>query len=570
MDGFVPNIMDVQSEDKFKRASFTLFDSQERQIGQLDLSLSLIRKPDGTKPKKNASKLDYSRLLVSTNGAGAPSKLLNSQKILDNDSIPMGVSLSNNLKFGGDSSVEWNSGNFNGGKSMTMQEISDHFSKKSSNRAPKLEHMGTSLLSNTNNRFPVNNKSILEQNPRINVIPAPEVKSLRPQTGDPHENSINMVKIRDHLNASTPKSKPDFEIEHSIIPKNNFIEEQQRMPKKKKKTLKQKLEEVTKPMSIHEMANANFCPPPIIYHKKKSNPARTRGLRTKPVNEFNQAYRAQYSEANGPQKKKSSNKGIGNVQVSSEQPNHMANFVVLNEKATKNLLQGEKIDLQMNGKTLLDVFLNELAQLKREDNMARTGGSFTSNNPQNNQEFKVIVEHRGMPNTAQSTSIFSGVEIPDHVIQEIQKKQLKDPEKKPSSTPNQMRISKFSAMKNNKSGINPKSSINFSIDGSYKDSWMVDSNTKYDTSMPEKNKHLESIKESVKESGGRSSSRRSFNIDSIKESNSYHEDFDDHMTYSVSQTKESMQRKFNNFNPNTAEKSTHKLSNIRIDGKNMM
>lgn len=162
MDGFVPNIMDVQSEDKFKRASFTLFDSQERQIGQLDLSLSLIRKPDGTKPKKNASKLDYSRLLVSTNGAGAPSKLLNSQKILDNDSIPMGVSLSNNLKFGGDSSVEWNSGNFNGGKSMTMQEISDHFSKKSSNRAPKLEHMGTSLLSNTNNRFPVNNKSILE------------------------------------------------------------------------------------------------------------------------------------------------------------------------------------------------------------------------------------------------------------------------------------------------------------------------------------------------------------------------------------------------------------------------
>jgi hypothetical protein len=53
----------------------------------------------------------------------------------------------------------------------------------------------------------------------------------------------------------------------------------------------------------------------------------------------------------------------------------MANFVVLNEKATSNLLQGEKINLQMNGKTLLDVFLNELAQLKRDDNLAKTGGS---------------------------------------------------------------------------------------------------------------------------------------------------------------------------------------------------
>lgn len=58
MDGFVPYVIDVQTEDKFKRASFTIFDSQERQIGQLDLSLSLIRKPDNTKPKKNASRLD--------------------------------------------------------------------------------------------------------------------------------------------------------------------------------------------------------------------------------------------------------------------------------------------------------------------------------------------------------------------------------------------------------------------------------------------------------------------------------------------------------------------------------
>jgi hypothetical protein len=70
---------------------------------------------------------------------------------------------------------------------------------------------------------------------------------------------------------------------------------------------------------------------------------------------------------------------------------------------------------------------------------------------------------------------------------------------------------------------------------------MDGSNTKYDASVGDKNKHLESIQESVKESGGQSSSRRkSFNLDSVRESNSYHEDFDDHMTYSVSQTKDSM------------------------------
>jgi hypothetical protein len=49
-------VIDVQTEDKFKRANFSLFDSQERKIGDLDMSLSLIRKPDETKPKKkNAS-----------------------------------------------------------------------------------------------------------------------------------------------------------------------------------------------------------------------------------------------------------------------------------------------------------------------------------------------------------------------------------------------------------------------------------------------------------------------------------------------------------------------------------
>jgi hypothetical protein len=125
--------------------------------------------------------------------------------------------------------------------------------------------------------------------------------------------------------------------------------------------LRQKLQDVQQPMSIHQMANANFCPPPIIYHKKKVKPFVTRGLKSKPVNEFNQAYKAQYADKREPGRQKRSNKAGNNVQVDPEQPNHLANFVVLNEKATSNLLQGEKINLQMNGKTLLDVFLNELS-----------------------------------------------------------------------------------------------------------------------------------------------------------------------------------------------------------------
>jgi len=66
---------------------------------------------------------------------------------------------------------------------------------------------------------------------------------------------------------------------------------------------------------------------------------------------------------------------------------------VLNEKATSNLLKGEKIDLQMNGKTLLDVFLNELAQLKKdhESKDFSSGGG----NPPSSQQMKIIVEHIG-------------------------------------------------------------------------------------------------------------------------------------------------------------------------------
>jgi hypothetical protein len=74
--------------------------------------------------------MDKSKMLVS-NGLGSESKLLSSRKILDNDSIPMSASLSNKLQNTNPSGVHWNSGNFeqNGGKSMTMDEISNHFSR---------------------------------------------------------------------------------------------------------------------------------------------------------------------------------------------------------------------------------------------------------------------------------------------------------------------------------------------------------------------------------------------------------------------------------------------------------
>ena len=46
------------------------------------------------------------------------------------------------------------------------------------------------------------------------------------------------------------------------------------------------------------MANANYCPPPIIYHKKQIPPIRPAELKSKqlkPVAEFNQAYKSQYA-----------------------------------------------------------------------------------------------------------------------------------------------------------------------------------------------------------------------------------------------------------------------------------
>jgi len=48
---------------------------------------------------------------------------------------------------------------------------------------------------------------------------------------------------------------------------------------------------------------------------------------------------------------------------------------------------------------------------------------------------------------------------------------------------------------------------------------------------------------------------------------SYHDDFDDNMTYTQSRVKDSAITKFNNYNLNTAEKSGYKNTNIRVDGK---
>lgn len=81
-------------------------------------------------------------------------------------------------------------------------------------------------------------------------------------------------------------------------------------------------------------------------------------------------------------------------------------------------------------------------------------------------------------------------------------------------------------------------------------------------------KQLASIKESKKESGDISSSNRkkSFQVDSFRDSMSYHDDFDDNMTYTQSRVKDSAITKFNNYNLNTAEKNG-KNNNIRVDGR---
>jgi hypothetical protein len=125
------------------------------------------------------------------------------------------------------------------------------------------------------------------------------------------------------------------------------------------------------------MANANYCPPPIIYQKKPIPVIQPKELRTKvskPVAEFTQAYKSQYSMTKAQIEQKKKEEALQKtLKVAPDQPNNIANFVVLNEKATSNLLKGEKINLQMNGKTLLDVFLNELAQLKREHETINSG-----------------------------------------------------------------------------------------------------------------------------------------------------------------------------------------------------
>lgn len=140
-------------------------------------------------------------------------------------------------------------------------------------------------------------------------------------------------------------------------------------------SLDQKIEELTKMPGIHDMANGYFCPMPLYYSKvRKSHQKSTMkpvdrpqrpfttysGIDTQP--EKGQMFSTAYAtNATQPSKQKSINEA-GQFRPTTAPPVH--NTIVLNEKATKQILQDTDFQLQVNQGMLLDILLKELVSLK--------------------------------------------------------------------------------------------------------------------------------------------------------------------------------------------------------------
>lgn len=211
------------------------------------------------------------------------------------------------------------------------------------------------------------------------------------------------------------------------------------------------------------------------------------------------------------------------------------NFIVLNENATRNLINDQNFQLKLNGGTLLDIFLNELAGLKNDSEGKE-------------RPFKIVVEHN----------------------QPYNQQPMEPNGHKPSlrnSSSQQNMMQKIPSKQGPKSSVGFNLSNNSSL-GNGSNFW-ESQGTKKDPSelrsRDDKHRPLESIKESQE-----SAHDSLLNEDESENKSGF--TFPGELSYSASGmfNKDSAlaSNKFTSYGHNNKSKATEKSDKIYIEGKN--
>lgn len=403
---------------------------------------------------------------------------------------------------------------------------------------PKLASLTSSILSKTENRFKQNDADTRKIN-------QPPNNTTATQKGRPKRNNYTQPASQRIKEESSYNTGDNSEYEYRPL---NKSQERMSSVKSRRQTagngpylqeghapnsedaFQKKIDSFSKMPTIHEMAKATYCPPPLFFHKVRSLlpelflilllqkvvrvPERLSST-TRAQKQFEKAIKEQndpitYSENFQVDKKMAKDKKRAALQKKKEDQQQQAkkpnnNFIVLNNNATKDLLQDRDFQLQMNNGTLLDILLQELGNLRQKP----TQGAGDNAPIIQNQPFKIVVEHQG-------------------------KNQPQQPQK-------MQKQNSSSSLRNGKTPIiNNNSSRKFNMDSSIKESIYSDSmggnNNKH---KDKRDLQLESIQESIKElhpedSGDRKIPKHRSSANEFQGTDS----FDDFESYNVSQSKE--------------------------------
>lgn len=195
-------------------------------------------------------------------------------------------------------------------------------------------------------------------------------------------------------------------------------------------TFNNNVEKLLKPPTIYEMAQANFCPPPLYYFKKTTEKEKKSFLNDFPkekgleqLRNFSDQYYTPNLTQNLADKdnesiKRNSLKKNLNKQAN-EEPK--TNLIVLNEKMTTSLLSNQNFQLNLKGAGIVDIFLQEMIKLKLENEKLKNDETYSQ------KEYMRYLLNREASNQGQNElQQFKETEQPKPELEPLKRKNSKE------------------------------------------------------------------------------------------------------------------------------------------------
>ena len=242
-----------------------------------------------------------------------------------------------------------------------------------------LAYSGTNMHYQDNRRASTAGKS----NIKDKVQPSPGIKPQTSQSGRKQSGMLG-PEYQEHLNLSK---------------KNSYNQDKANRPPAEDPKAKRGVKAT---LSIHEMANGFYCPPPMFYCKKKVDSEQINMSPSEIEDNFGMGVTKNFAMGE-PQNLVGMPQQIQNHDNKENQAAGpgVQNIIQQNSDETKKLIKDKNFQQNINGGNLLDIFLSELLKQKK-DNTSVDRTNFEKN-------FKIQVEHYNtdsMPSNAQMPNQF--------------------------------------------------------------------------------------------------------------------------------------------------------------------